>query len=184
MIADVQEGRFVRLRPVTEEDAAFVLSLRLNPEYSRYLHKTSPDLENQKKWIREQRERAGDYYFVIEAKDGDKPVGLIGLYNIVDDEGEPGRWICPFNPLWALESMYLLYRFAFNLPLKLLQGVAMTENTHVLRFHRTTGADLSEPELIDGVSMVRVKITPEFFKKFESKIDIIMAKMTATKGGN
>ena len=47
MIAERQQGRFVGLRSVEERDAEFVLSLRLHPKFSRYLHSTSPSLVEQ-----------------------------------------------------------------------------------------------------------------------------------------
>ena len=57
-------------RFVIESDAEFILSLRTNPMLSRFLHSTDNDVEKQKIWIRnyKERERNGtDYYFIYDA---------------------------------------------------------------------------------------------------------------------
>lgn len=74
-------GLHVRL--VREEDAEFIVKLRTDPKLSRFLNKTDNDINKQKEWIREYKEReaeAKDYYFIF-FKDG-KPIVLDRLYNI------------------------------------------------------------------------------------------------------
>ena len=40
-----------RLRPVTLEDAAFIVALRNDPLLNRYLHEISPRVEDQVGWL-------------------------------------------------------------------------------------------------------------------------------------
>ncbi len=44
------------LRFVNEGDAEFIIKLRTDPKLGRFIHPTSPDVELQKKWIREYKD--------------------------------------------------------------------------------------------------------------------------------
>lgn len=165
MIAERQQGRFVGLRSVEERDAEFVLSLRLHPEFSRYLHSTSPSLVGQIEWIRRQRISDGDYYFVIETLSDQHKVGLIGLYNCIGTSGEFGRWICPFNSVWALESALLIYEFAFFLSFKKVYSYVLEQNLRSLNFYRRFGALETGPELREGFMQFKEEMTDELFHK-------------------
>lgn len=86
-------GLHVRL--VQESDAQFILSLRTNEKLSRYLHATNNDLDAQVKWIQEykKREEKGiDYYFIYSHEGKDFAVNRI--YNIEQNQGTGGSWIC------------------------------------------------------------------------------------------
>lgn len=85
----------VKVRLVTELDAPFILSLRTNQKLSRFLHKTDNDLIKQLEWMKayKERERKGlDYYFIYTNADG--PFGLNRIYDIHDDCGTGGSWLC------------------------------------------------------------------------------------------
>ena len=138
---EIIEGNIVSLRAVNEDDASFILSLRCDKKISRYLNPTEFDLDKQREWIRLQRIREGDYYFVVYLKKTNEPVGLISIYDIKDKEGLLGRWICPFSPLHALESVLLVYDFSFyTLGLDLVYTLCVLENEPVSRFHDNLGA--------------------------------------------
>jgi RimJ/RimL family protein N-acetyltransferase len=105
------------LRPVARGDAAFIVSLRTDPELGRYLHATSPRVEDQEAWIAAYEARPGDYYFVVEDLKDRAPVGTIGIYD-VDAEApggaEWGRWLIRPGSVAAVESALLMYRMAFE----------------------------------------------------------------------
>ena len=85
-------------RFVIESDAEFILSLRTNPMLSRFLHSTDNDVEKQKIWIRnyKERERNGtDYYFIYDANG--ENVGVNRIYNMTGDSCTGGSWICSPN---------------------------------------------------------------------------------------
>lgn len=68
----------LRVRLVNEDDAGFILSLRTDPNRTKYMLKLDDEIESQKKWIREykKREEEGlDYYFIYSDGEG-KSIGL------------------------------------------------------------------------------------------------------------
>ena len=71
-----------RLRPVTLEDAAFIVELRSDPLLNRYLHEISPRVEDQVAWLERYFLRPDDYYFIVEDADSGKPQGTIGIYDV------------------------------------------------------------------------------------------------------
>lgn len=66
----MMQGQFVYLKSATSDDAEFTLALRQNPALTKYLPKLDITLEQQKNWINIQREKAGDYFFVVRNKIG------------------------------------------------------------------------------------------------------------------
>lgn len=86
-------GVSVRLADV--EDSNFILSLRTDGYLSRFLHQTNPDLEEQRKWMSlyKLRELKGEDYYFIYFKEG-IPFGLNRIYDIHDNIGTGGSWIC------------------------------------------------------------------------------------------
>ena len=97
-------GLHVRL--VEEADAEFILSLRTNPRLSKHIHTTSPDIEQQKQWIRDYKlreEKGLDYYFIFSISN--QPQGLARIYDITEDTFTQGSWI--FSPDAALGASIL-----------------------------------------------------------------------------
>ena len=143
---------FTKLRYVRQEDAALLLSYRLDPELGRFLNTTDPSLERQQEWVESQQRREGDYYFIITNITGE-PVGTIALYRVDSHrgDGEFGRWICP-KPVNALESAVLLYDFGFNnLGLRRVYTRTGSEIRSVVSFHKRLGARFVRDDLIDPV---------------------------------
>ena len=62
------EGKYVNLREVQIEDAAFILSLRCDPKKSRFLHKTENNLEKQIDYLKHYFSLDNEWYFVVENK--------------------------------------------------------------------------------------------------------------------
>ncbi len=109
-------ARYAYLRYVTVEDAQFILSLRTDPKYSKYINDTENDLDLQIEWIIQQQSKPDDYYFVICDVD-DKPRGVISLYNFDDTRlnAEMGRLICPKSPIQLYASFILICKFGFEI---------------------------------------------------------------------
>jgi RimJ/RimL family protein N-acetyltransferase len=109
-------GPYIRLRTATEDDAEFILSLRLNPALNKFLHETDPSVEKQKEWLRAKMDEENDYHMIIESLNGEQ-LGVVALYDInpVDKTFEWGRWIVkPGAPKYtALESAVLCHELAF-----------------------------------------------------------------------
>ncbi|MFC1510850.1 GNAT family N-acetyltransferase [Candidatus Margulisiibacteriota bacterium] len=139
-------GKNILLRTAQEEDAEFILQLRLNPKLNRFIKKTDASIEKQRIWIAQKRAQKDDYHLIVQGLDGQK-LGVIALYGI-DMEKKTfdwGRWIiaedAPFYA--AVESAVLLYDFAFNgLGLQGALFEVQRANEKVISFHKRFGAEL------------------------------------------
>lgn len=136
-------GLTVRL--VQEEDAAFIVKLRTNSKLSRFIHATDNDVEKQKQWLREYKEReveGKDYYFIYFS--GKRPVGVNRIYNITEDSSTGGSWICSEDATME-ESLATNFisseiREMFSIPsgpYNVSKG-----NNQVLKFHLRMGAEI------------------------------------------
>ena len=77
------EGFLYALRPVEMADAEFIVELRTaDPNYVRYIHRTSSDASKQREWLDDYFTRDLDYYWVVERRSNHEGEGLVGLYNI------------------------------------------------------------------------------------------------------
>jgi RimJ/RimL family protein N-acetyltransferase len=133
------DGYGYRLRPVTFDDAQFIIEVRTeNAERTKYIHSISTDISLQLQWLENYFKTPNDYYFVIENKSSMYPEGLISIYNILDNKGESGRWVIKQNSLSAVESWYLLYRLSFEiLNLEEVFCHIITENKPIIAFHKS-----------------------------------------------
>ncbi len=137
-----RKGTRFALRPVIEEDADFILRLRLDPELSRYIHPTSPDLSAQQAWLEKYFERPDDYYFCVVDEITSEPEGTIALYDVDTEAGtaEMGRWILRPGSLAAAESAFLVYTIAFeDLAVDRIYCRTVSANEAVVSFHDSAG---------------------------------------------
>jgi RimJ/RimL family protein N-acetyltransferase len=135
------DGYSYRLRPVSTEDASFIIEVRTeNAERNKFIHPISQSVDSQVQWIENYYKTDGDYYFVVESLLAKKPEGLISVYNINAKKGESGRWVIKEDSLAAVESFYLLYRLAFEqLFLDEVYCTVIEENRPVVSFHKSVG---------------------------------------------
>lgn len=116
IISDI--AKHIRFRLVEETDAVFILSLRLDPQKNRFVSSVKNDIEGQKRWISDYKEREKDekeFYFIIESKEGE-PLGTIRLYDFRDDSFCWGSWILKQDapPYASLESALSIYEIAMK----------------------------------------------------------------------
>lgn len=137
----------IRLRLVEEQDAEFILSLRLDERYNQFLSGVTPDVEAQKAWIRKYKadEAAGlQYYFIIERLDG-TPCGTIRIYDLRPDSFCWGSWILNDDKTRyaAIESALLIYEIGFGqLGFSKSHFDVMKGNEGVIAFHKRMGAEV------------------------------------------
>lgn len=130
----------IDVRLVTEEDAKFVVSLRNSERVGDYLHKTG-DVENQKLWTREykQREIRGAEYYFIFSHNGE-PFGLARIYNIdwTRCTCTGGSWVCKSNTPFDLSMLTIVIIAEIEDTLGLLIDIyeVNKKNLQVLKFHR------------------------------------------------
>src|SRR5262245_24082274 len=108
-----REGFGVRLRPITLDDAAFVVWLR-NLEHAKgKVGDSATDIDAQQAWLKAYFQREGDYYFIIESL-GRLPLGAYGIYNMTGRSAESGRWVVRPDVPAALPSAFLAFETAFG----------------------------------------------------------------------
>ena len=167
----VLEGKYVNLRSVNESDAEFTLAIRKDPALTQYLPKLDITLDQQINWIRKQRTKEGDYYFIIENKEG-KSIGVIGVYDVNGNMAETGRIAVRGSAFESIEAQLLSFDFAFDvLHLDYTVNYVIAENFHALRFSQMFGSVSSEPYVDkDGNNRIDGTITKEAFLKSRSKL--------------
>ncbi|NUN81331.1 GNAT family N-acetyltransferase [Odoribacter splanchnicus] len=170
----------LQLRFVNEDDAEFIIKLRTDPKLGKFIHSTSSDIEEQKKWIRayKKREQAGTDYYFIFFKDG-VPVGLNRLYWIKEDSYTSGSWVfSPDAPFECAIAAALIVRIiAFEILGKKVENAldgCHKDNVKVLRFNKMIGLEITgtiqdvKGEYYTGV------LTKENFEKNRKKLERLL----------
>lgn len=182
------EGFAFRLRPICDTDAPFVVELRSNPQLNRYIHSNSSKIEDQLRWFSDYYEREGDFYFVVESLDG-TPEGLISIYELDKSAlcAEWGRWVMKPESLAAVESVFLMYRAAFErLGLKMVYSRTVADNSRVVSFHDSCDIPdrrvLSEHFELDGKKFdaIEHRVRRETWEKISAKLENL-SKQTARR---
>ena len=141
----VVDGPSLRLRPVTDADAALIACLRADPGLSRWIHAGDGSVERQRQWLAAYFARPGDLYWAVEplnAAGPDDAQGFVSLYDINAERGDAewGRWVLRPSIGAALESAWLMYRAAFNtLFLQAVHSRTVADNAAVVSFHDSCG---------------------------------------------
>lgn len=140
-------GNKLVLREVEADDAAYILSLRLDPKKAAHLSSVDADVAKQVAWIERYKQGNGQAYFIICLKDeqggaGD-PVGTVRLYNAIDDSFSWGSWIVADGaPSYvAIESALIVYQYALDhLGFRNAHFEVSRDNRSVWTFHERFGA--------------------------------------------
>ena len=147
----IMRGKYVTLRSVQIDDADYTLEIRQNTEKTKFLHKVENDIKKQKEWIQTQREKSGDYFFIVSDYKNNN-VGTIGLYDIKDQKGYLGRVLMFGSPIITFEASILICDYGFNqLGLNEIFGYVDQNNTASLGYSKALGIKFGElkydPEL-------------------------------------
>lgn len=152
------KGKFVKLRSITSEDAEFSYKIRKDPRFINIMGQAAATVEDQKKFIEWQMKQPGDYYFVVLNKK-DERIGLIGVYSIVDSEGETGREIIDGAPYETMEAEILLCDFCINeLHLKTKIGVIYKNNKKQIELQKKLGLEPVEEIVRSGIPAYKYKV--------------------------
>jgi len=137
-------------------DSAFILSLRTDERYNKYLSPVDADLKKQEEWLKSYKikERKGqEYYFIIERNLDSLPIGTVRLYDFIGNKVSFcwGSWILNENKTRyaALETSLLIYDYAFDvLKFKRCHMDIRKENIDVINYHKKFGVEIvGETEL-------------------------------------
>jgi RimJ/RimL family protein N-acetyltransferase len=144
-------GMGISLRNATPEDAAFILSLRIDERLNKYISAVSGELSQQVAFLERYAEKSDEAFFIIESSDGE-PLGTIRLYDRQGDSFCWGSWIVkPDAPArTGTKSAILVYIYAFeHLGFAASHFDVRQSNVNVWRFHEKTGAQLVRETELD-----------------------------------
>lgn len=160
------------LRPVEAADAEFIVKIRNDERLAKYLHPVSASVEAQEQWILKQREREGDYYFIICSVNRE-PLGAVRLSDIAENSGEVGSLISYGNPAQNMEAEMRITDFAFEvIGLDFLHGYTLTANKPVISYHKKFGYVYEEDEkTVDGMRVRFARLEKDTWKRNREKIE-------------
>lgn len=130
----------ITLRLVEQQDAEFIVRLRTDEKLARFLSATSNDVEAQKEWIRQYKEREKkeqEYYFIASYQG--VIYGTTRIYNIEPDCFEVGSWLfSPETPSGvAVLSDIVGREFAFEkFDTSKCKFEVRRNNTSVVKYHK------------------------------------------------
>lgn len=134
-------GRQLQFRDALPDDAAFILSLRLDPSKNQHLSTTSASLEEQRAWLERYQTDAEQLYFIIEDT-AEKAVGTVRLY---DKQGQSfcwGSWILSDDAprSSAVESSVMVYHVGLSCGFTCAHFDVRRANEKVWQYHERFGA--------------------------------------------
>ena len=82
-------GKNINLRFVEITDASFIVSLRSDLRYNKYLSFVDDDVKKQEDWILKYKEREAnkqEYYFIIQLNKDNTQIGTVRVYDFISGE--------------------------------------------------------------------------------------------------
>lgn len=170
----ILQGKSIRLRLVTIEDAKFILQLRVDENKNKYLSKVENDLAKQQSWITNYKTREAEqreFYFIIESNQGES-LGTVRIYDLREDSFCWGSWLlkqdAPFNA--SIESILLAYEFGFHhLGYSRTDFDVRKQNLKVAKFYKSLGAietGQDDENLYLTLSLRQYQLMREKYRRF------------------
>ncbi len=133
------EGHGIRIRPVCMTDAPFIVWLRNLDHAKGNLGDSATNVVEQRTWLENYFERAGDYYFLAETIGG-VSVGMNGIYDHSGTAAEGGRFVVSPGVPAAFPISILTYDLAFErLGLSELRATSVASNRMLHSYVRKLG---------------------------------------------
>ncbi len=132
----------IKLRLVEENDAEFILELRTDSSKSRFISQTAFDVEKQKEWIQNYKERevSGDEFYFIASDTNNVDFATYRIYNKKDDTIEIGSFISkPLynNPINIIRLDIFIKEYVFTvLGFQKLNFEIRKDNKSVVNYHK------------------------------------------------
>lgn len=107
-------GKTLTFRNADVADAKFILSLRTDPDKSRYLSTVTADVHAQRTWLKSYASAVDQAYFIIEYQN--VPIGTVRLYDTQEESFCWGSWILKEGRprQAAMESALMVYAYALD----------------------------------------------------------------------
>lgn len=146
----ILESKTIYLRLAEVKDAKFILDLRKNDKYNKYLSKVDEDIKKQEEWLNAYKQRESknlEFYFIIHRLDNKKQIGTVRVYDFIDNNYSFcwGSWILNEDKTRyaALECTLLIYDFAFGkLGFKKCHMDMRKNNLKIIEYHKRLGVNI------------------------------------------
>lgn len=175
----ILETEDTRFRPVTVDDAEFIVHLRNQKHAQGTIHDTSLDVEKQRQWIKNYLDRENEYYWIMEDINGN-PFGTNSFYHYDAENGqiEQGRWVqvAGSDSVVSMSREIVLKDFAFYvLHVSKVVGDVVSTNKQVVKYNRFIGARETERTKIEGVGnesvdVIWFEMTEEMWRENRKKL--------------
>ena len=140
----------LKFRFVEENDASFLVDLRTNPEKAKFISSTNSDIEMQRAWIREYKQREqskSEFYFIVIDEDNVE-FATYRLYNRTEHSIEIGSFISIpsyLKPINIVKLDIIMKSYVFDtLGYNSLNFEVRKENKSVVKYHNKF-----RPELVN-----------------------------------
>jgi RimJ/RimL family protein N-acetyltransferase len=162
-------GNKLTFTDATEDDAEFILQLRIDEKKSRFISKVDSDIDKQKHWLAVYAQDESQAYFII--RDNEQKVGTVRLYDQHENSFCWGSWIIidGVSSSYAIESALIIYLFARTLGLKSAHFTVTKGNHSVSKFHERFGAKIvkeSDYEYFYEISEENISLSLTKYAKF------------------
>jgi RimJ/RimL family protein N-acetyltransferase len=168
----------IGVREVSLSDANYILKLRLDDSYSKYISKVSNEVSAQEHYIRQYLENnihsRESFYLILTNTATEKPCGTVRIYNFKDDTFEWGSWILDNNKTRyaAMETAVLIYEFAFNtLGFRKSEFEVNKNNDKVVSYHKKSGAKIIGEDDINYYFRVEKEVGLDFAKTLRERLE-------------
>lgn len=169
----------ISAREVSLSDASYILKLRLDDSYNKYISKVSDEVSAQENYIRKYLEsnirRRESFYFILTNTATEKPCGTVRIYNFRDDTFEWGSWILDDNKTRyaAMETAVLIYEFAFNtLGFSKSEFEVNRNNEKVLSYHQKSGAKIIGEDDVNYYFRIEKEVGLDFAKTLRARLEL------------
>lgn len=178
-VSDRLEGKNIILDPVSVEDAKFTMDIRADEALNEFIPCFDTTEEKQRAWIESQRAKAGDYFYIIKSKSGEKR-GTCAIYDVdtKEDIAEYGRFISYGNALENVEAALLVIQYAFaELGITRIMLNNDARNKRIISFWRRFGAEYDGDYDYGTWTAARYIITKAGFESSRAKIDKMLERV-------
>lgn len=165
-------GKRINLRCAEASDAEFTLSIRNDPELTRFIPRVNSDYETQKKWIVSQQD-ASDSCFLVYERKNHECIGTISYYDFdtLAKKCEIGRYISYGTAMENVEAVLLLLDYLFeetDINEVTLNNDA--QNNRIIKFWEKFGATFNTRISMNGWIAAQYKLTKESYYVKREKI--------------
>ena len=132
----------ISLKLVDESDAEFILELRTDIKKSRFISNTNPDVIQQKKWIKDykEREKKGEEYYYIALDENGEKFATYRIYDFQQNSVEIGSFVSKPDydkPINIVKLDIMIKEYVFNvLQLENLHFEVRKLNMSVVKYHK------------------------------------------------